>query len=103
MAVFSAWLSSKIAPRMERSASRLLGIGRSSVVSADIGSFKLFAFYSLYSTLPRPMQDFRSLLGFAHLFSKLDFRIVRACWRGVNPISCAWFRKSLQNFFCTRL
>src|SRR5882762_4108835 len=99
MAVFSAWLSSKMAPRMERSASRLLGSGRSSVVSADIGSFKLFAFSSLYSTLPRAMQDFRSLLGLRTFFSKLDFCIVRVCARGVNGNGCAWFRKTLQNFF----
>jgi len=46
------------------------------------------------------MQDFRSLLGFAHLFSKLDFRIVLARARGVNGSGCAWFRKTLQNFFC---
>jgi len=45
------------------------------------------------------MQDFRSLLGFAHLFSKLDFHIVLARARGVNGSGCAWFRKTLQNFF----
>jgi len=66
-----------------------------------MGSVELFAFSSLYSTLPRPMQDFRSLLGFAHLFSKLDFRIVRVCARGVNGSGCAWFRKTLQNFFAS--
>jgi len=64
-----------------------------------MGSFELFAFSSLYSTLPRPMQLFGSLSGFAHFFSKLDFRIVRARPRGVNGFACASFRKSLQNFF----
>jgi hypothetical protein len=38
-----------------------------------MGSPELFAFSSLYSTVARPTQHFRSLVGWAHAFSKLDF------------------------------
>src|SRR6266581_3331116 len=47
IAGFSAWLSSNIAPRTERSASRLFGKGFSSVVSTGIQVFLVFAFSSL--------------------------------------------------------
>src|SRR5256885_5811575 len=103
MAVFRAWLSSKIAPRMERSASRLLGSGRSSVVSTDIGSFKLFAFSSLYSTLPLAMQDFRSLLGFAHLFFEIGFSYC-ACVRARRQREwLCMVSEIVAKLFCTRL
>src|SRR5215472_11407604 len=48
MAVFSAWLSSRMAPRTERSASRLFGKGFSRVASAAIALLPhpLFAFCS---------------------------------------------------------
>src|SRR5882724_3442260 len=103
MAVFSAWLSSKIAPRMERSASRLLGSGRSSVVSADIGSFKLFAFSSLYSTLPRAMQDSRSLLGFAHLFFEIGFSYCACVCARRQRESLCMVSEIVAKLFCTRL
>src|SRR5439155_3865965 len=44
IAGFSAWLSSKIAPRTERSASRLFGKGFSSVASAGISVRFIFAY-----------------------------------------------------------
>ncbi len=47
IAGFSAWLSSRIAPRTERSASRLFGKGFSSDVSTGIQVFLVFAFSSL--------------------------------------------------------
>src|SRR5882724_585016 len=41
-----------MAPRMERSASRFCGSGRSRVASAGIERVSVFAFSSLYSILP---------------------------------------------------
>src|SRR5579859_877713 len=94
MAVLSAWLSSKMAPRMERSASRLLGRGRSRVESVAMGSVYLFAFSSLYSTLARPMQDIGLPVDWAHAFSKLDFS---NCARSMARRQLEWLCKVSEN------
>jgi hypothetical protein len=54
--------------RIERSASRLLGKGLSSVVSVAIGSFNTFAFSSLYSTPLWPKQPPMPFAAFPSIF-----------------------------------
>src|SRR6266404_3481098 len=55
IAGFSAWLSSKIAPRTERSASRLFGSGFSRVVST--GMRGLFYIRLFFAFVPRSPQE----------------------------------------------
>src|SRR5262249_49726810 len=64
MAALSALLSSNMAPRMERSASRLLGRGRSRTASAGIGTERPFAIslflrYGVTATAGRQVKIFR--------------------------------------------
>src|SRR5216683_1225757 len=98
IAGFSALLSSKIAPRTERSASRLFGKGFSSVVSAGMKGLlyiRLFFAFVPRSPLEGKRRNFHSRYG-ATLFKAMSHCAWKSCAR--QSESCASLRKSLDNF-----
>src|SRR5262245_5012078 len=98
MAVLSAWLSSRIAPRMERSASRLLGKGLSKVVSVGIVSFYIRLFFAVIA------RGFAERNTFAQFQWATNFRVekisrsVPVLGAPVNHTGCGRLRKLLKNF-----
>src|SRR5437899_391103 len=104
MAAFSAWLSRRIAPRTERSASRLFGKGFSRVVSAAMARSVAYSLFirlnlttlSLRVQVPSPTGHFDNLQSNRQagldqvLFDCLNrWRIVRAVAARVNRSDCA--------------
>jgi len=68
-------------------------------VSVAIGSFKLFAFSSLYSTLPRPMQQFGWMASWAHSFFEFGFFVLCVCARAASTgVAVHGFGKRCKTF-----
>src|SRR5882672_10370952 len=97
--MFSALLSSRIAPSTERSASRLFGSGFSRVEST--GMRGLLCVRLFFAFVPRSAREGKRGNFYSRhenfLFKRC--RIVRGSTARVNRSACASLRKSLQNFF----